>query len=160
MTEKHKYFLQPGYIFASKTPHLVHTVLGSCISVCIWDCNKQIGGMNHFIHAKPFSNERTAHFGSIAIPCLIKMLVKMGADKSSLKAHIVGGANNMKQNNYKIGERNFLIAKKILKKNSIDVINTDIGGEMGRKVIFDNSTGEIVVYKVNSIRDKDWYEHN
>lgn len=156
MEDKDKYFLQPGYIFASKRPHLISTVLGSCISVCIWDCSQDFGGMNHYIHAKPYRKEKSAQFGSISIPYMIKLLLDMGAVKHNLKAHVIGGAQNSLMKSSKIGDENIKIAENVLKKHYIDIVTMDTGGNMGRKVIFDSQTGEVVVYKVNNIRECDW----
>lgn len=158
MQDKEKYFLQPGYIFVSKEPHLISTVLGSCVSVCIWDEINHFGGMNHYIHPKPFEKQRSAHFGSISIPHLINLLVKMGSKKSNLKAHIIGGAQNKEINCCIVAKQNVEIAEKILKKYHISVMINDTGGEMGRKIVFDTETGEVVVMKVHNLREYDWYD--
>lgn len=155
--EKNKFFVQPGYIFVCKEPHLLSTVLGSCISVCIWDSEKGFGGMNHFIHAKPFKREQTAKFGSVSIPHLIKSMLDLGASKHNLRCHIVGGSQNPQHGSMVVGRDNIKIAESIIKKHYIDIITFDTGGEFGRKVVFDTETGEIVVYKVNSLRENDWY---
>jgi len=160
MLEKQKYFLHPGYIFVSPKPYVIHTVLGSCISVCIWDSKLRFGGMNHYIHPNPFKNERNSQFGSVSVPHMIKLLVNMGGNKANFKAHIVGGAQNSNIQNCLIGKNNVTVAEEILKENSIEIVTMDTGGDMGRKVIFDNETGEIVIYKVNNIRECDWYEQN
>ena len=89
--EKQKHFLQPGCIFVSKEPHFVSTVLGSCVSVCVWDPIAGFGGMNHHIHAKPFHpNDRSSQFGTIAIPYMIKM----SRVKNTLKRCATGTWNN------------------------------------------------------------------
>jgi len=160
MLEKQKYFLHPGYIFISQKPYVIHTVLGSCISVCIWDSKLKFGGMNHYIHPYPFNNERNCQFGIISLPHMIKLLVDMGGNTVNFKAHIVGGAQNSKIQSPSIGKNNVAVGEKILKENSIEIVTIDTGGDMGRKVIFDNETGEIVIYKVNNIRECDWYEEN
>jgi len=159
LSEKKKYFVQPGYIFASREPHLISTVLGSCVSVCIWDTKLRFGGMNHYVHAKPFKKERTAHFGSISIPYLIQLMIKLGSQKYNLRAHIIGGAQNPTTDNSCIGKQNAEIAKKLLKKHNIEIATFDSGDKMGRKIVFDSETGEIVVYKVNSLRENDWYDN-
>lgn len=154
---KEKYFLQPGYIFASKQPYLLSTVLGSCVSVCLWDPTLHFGAINHYIHAKPFKKERTAQYGSISINHMINLMIKLGSKKINLKAHVIGGAQNSAMGSCLIGKQNVEIAETILKKNYIDIITFDTGGEMGRKIVFDSETGEIVVYKVNNLRKNDWY---
>lgn len=158
--EKQKYFLHPGCIFVSKEPHLISTVLGSCVSVCIWDPIQGFGGMNHHIHAIPFKKgERSSQYGIIAVPYMIKMLVKLGASRANFKAHIVGGSQNPLMGSSMIGKENIIIAEKILRENFIQVITVDTAGEMGRKVVFDTETGELAVYKVNKLRDSDWPVH-
>jgi len=159
LLNKENYFLQPGYIFASREPHIISTVLGSCVSVCVWDPLLNFGGMNHYIHSKPFKkSESTAQYGSVSVPYLIKMLTELGASKHNLKAHIVGGACHSSMNNC-IGKDNVAIAESILKKHYIEIVTMDIGGDMGRKVVFDSKTGEILICKVNSLRKSDWYVH-
>lgn len=156
--EKNQYYLHPGYIFFSSSPYLISTVLGSCVSVCIWDCVLNIGGMNHYMHARPFSDEQSGTFGSVSIPCLINFLIDAGSKKANLRAHIVGGAQSPLLGNSMIGKENIDIANEIVQKNNLSVITNDTGGSMGRKVIFDNVSGEIVIYKVNKLRKCDWYE--
>lgn len=158
LTTKKKYFVQPGYIFASKNPHLLSTVLGSCVSICLWDSLLCFGGMNHYVHAKPFKkDEHSATFGSISIPHLFNLMLKMGSRKENLKAHIVGGSYNPQFGNKIIGKQNVELAAKFLKKHNIEILSFDSGDKMGRKVVFDTETGEIVVYKVNNLRENDWY---
>jgi len=157
-SDKEKYFVQPGFIFVSKEPYLLSTVLGSCISVCLWDPTLKFGGMNHYLHHKPFKKEANARFGSVSIPYMINLMINLGSNKHNLKAHVVGGAQNSNMGSYLVGKQNIEIAEKILKKNFIEIVTFDTGGAMGRKVVFDSETGEIVVYKVNNLREYDWYD--
>src|SRR5688500_8142164 len=39
----------PGEFFVADEDLLVLTTLGSCIACCLWDREKRIGGMNHFL---------------------------------------------------------------------------------------------------------------
>lgn len=159
LTDKQKYLVQPGYIFASCQPYLLSSVLGSCVSVCLWDSKLKLGGMNHYVYAKPgfFKKERTARYGNISIPHLIKLMKKMGCENSDLRAHIIGGAHNREAGSYAVGKNNVETAKRLLKKNGIDITTIDSGDKMGRKVVFDTETGELIVYKVNNLRESDWY---
>ncbi len=85
------------------------------------------------------------------------MLLEMGAKKENLRAHVLGGSYNYEQNSSKIGKKNVDLAKKFLKKNDIKIVNNDTGGFFGRKVLFNTANGEVMVYKANKIRAKDWY---
>ncbi|HPP87039.1 MAG TPA: chemotaxis protein CheD [bacterium] len=152
------YTLQPGYIYFAKEPTLITTVLGSCVSVALYDTKQKIGGMNHYrLPLPPNKNERTAVYGFPAIYKLIHLLLDNGAEKENLTAQIFGGAiNEIYSNNEKIGEKNVEIAEKMLKKYSIKIVSKDTGGNLGRKVVFNTFTGECIILKVEKLRRTDW----
>ena len=41
--------LLPGQYYATASDKALVTILGSCVAACIFDQEKQIGGMNHFM---------------------------------------------------------------------------------------------------------------
>jgi Chemotaxis protein; stimulates methylation of MCP proteins len=150
------YFLQPGFIFASQEPYLIHTVLGSCIAVCLWDSVHKFGGMCHYIYSTIQNQERNGKYGDVAIPHLFKLMFELGSQKSFLKAHIIGGGENP---NFRspVGNDNAALADKLVKQYAIDILTQDVNGQFGRKVIFNSGSGEILVYKINDVRREDWY---
>lgn len=154
------YLLQPGYIFVPDQSVSISTVIGSGVSVCIFDRKKRIGGMNHFQF--PYiavKGRTTALYGNIATIALIKMILAHESKKKHLEAQIFGGAHNPRKNEADIGKENIKIARQILSKGKIPVISEDVGGEKGRKVVFNTHTNEIAVLKVDSLRDADWYPY-
>ena len=157
MEELKTYFLHPGYIFASQEPHLIHTVLGSCVAVCLWDPKHQYGGMCHYVLTQSNEGEHTGKYGDIAIPHLIRLMLEMGSDRGELKAHIVGGGDNLKFHSM-VGTTNADLAEKLLQQYRIEVLTRDVKGHFGRKVIFNTGNGEILIYKINDIRKDDWYD--
>lgn len=154
--EQH-YFLKPGSIFACWQPYRLATVLGSCVAVCLCDPINKVAGMNHFVLPKKKGNHHLGFFGNSSIEHLLRMLCDMGAQKHNIQAHIVGGAYSQEHDSAKIGKKNVTEAKKMLKKFKIPVVNEDIGGPFGRKVLFDTTNGEIIVYKSRNLREQDWY---
>ena len=44
-----RFYLHPGRLLVSTEPAAVTTILGSCVSVCLWDESRGIGGMNHHL---------------------------------------------------------------------------------------------------------------
>ncbi len=150
------YFLNPGYIFVSQEPHLIHTVLGSCVAVCLWDSYHNFGGMSHYIYSKALGTDRNVKFGEVAIPYLIKLMLGFGAKESQIKAHIAGGGEHPDFKSM-IGAENADLADKLLADHHIEVLSRDVKGQYGRKVVFNSGTGEILIYKINKIRKDDWY---
>ncbi len=150
------FYLHPGFIFVSQEPYFIHTVLGSCISVCLWDSVNRFGGMNHYIYSSCSNGEPNGRYGEVSLPHMLKLMTDMGSKKTNLRAHLIGGARNIQLNSL-VGDENIALAEKWLKKNRIQIVTKDVGGEHGRKVVFHNQSGEVYVYRVEQVRNNDWY---
>jgi len=147
-----EHYLYPGNIFASEEPYLVTTVLGSCVSVCLWDSRKMVGGINHFM--LPLWNGEglaTPKFGNIAITTLYDKMLSFGCRHSDLKAKIFGGGDVLaiKNSILNVGERNVIIAQDTMKKMKINVISSDVRGRRGRKLLFNTHTGTVLLKKLS-----------
>jgi len=154
------YLLEPGYIFVARKPVAISEVLGSCVSVCIYDRKRKVGGMNHFQY--PYIREKdraTAIYGNAATLMLIRMMLDDGSKIRHLEAQILGGAYNADISPEDIGRKNIIIARKILAKKHVSVVSEDVGGEKGRKIVFNTGTNEVAVLKVDKIRAGDWYPY-
>ncbi len=150
------FYLHPGFIFVSQDPHFIHTVLGSCVSVCLWDSVNRFGGMNHYIYNTCNNEERNGRYGEVSLPHMLQLMLDMGSKKTNLRAHLIGGARNVQLNSL-VGDGNVELAEIWLKKNRIQVVTKDVGGEHGRKVVFHNQSGEVYIYRVEQIRNNDWF---
>ena len=148
MEQQGKSYIYPSSIFATSNAHEVTTVLGSCVSICLWDKHLQIGGINHYM--LPLWNGNglaSPKYGNIAIEKLIEKMKQLGCRKENLVAKVFGGANVIQSNVniFNVGERNYKIAFEILEKEQIQVSAKSIGGEVGRKIIFNTGTGEVMM---------------
>jgi chemotaxis protein CheD len=77
----------PGQLFASAEPASVTTVLGSCVSVCLWDRDRGIGGINHFVLPIWAGNGTSSpRFGNVAMEALLARLVGLGARARDVEA--------------------------------------------------------------------------
>lgn len=132
-----------GQIFVSEKPHFISTILGSCVSVCIFDKEKKYGGMNHYVLPE-YSGDGfpLLKYGKNAIEKLIAIMLAKGSNISNLKAKIIGGAGLFGDNHLLgVGGLNIEIARNTLNKFKIKIEEMNIGGNMGREVVFDNFTG-------------------
>ncbi len=116
--------------------------------------------MNHFLYPKTTEkNKSTAQYGSVAMPALIKLMEKLGSTTRDMVAQVYGGGQLHNLKNNRVGEENICIAHSILKRKRIPVISEDIGGRMGRKILFDTDTGHAAIFKVHRLRQTDWIEY-
>lgn len=154
------YFLKPGYIYLPEKPTVISTVLGSSVSVSLFDRSLKTGGMSHFIF--PFSRQAeraTALYGNIAVATLVRMMLENGSSLPDLEAQIFGGAFRPEICVRDIGQDNLRVARNILIRKRVRVVSEDVGGELGRKIVFHTHTCEIITLKVDRLRDSDWYPY-
>ncbi|MGV8985782.1 MAG: chemotaxis protein CheD [Cypionkella sp.] len=143
ITESKTVYVVQGTYYVSTHPEVVlSTVLGSCISVCLFDPVGAIGGMNHFLlPAGRGTDSGHIRFGVNAMEQLINELLKSHASKPRLQAKLFGGAR-MSAKLSDIGRQNTAFARTFLEKEGIPTTSESIGGTLARRVIFRPSTGQ------------------
>jgi len=157
----YEYYLKPRYIFLNTEPSIISTAIGSCAAVSLWDCRKKYGGIAHYLY--PFTDskdEATARYGNVALTYLIRTFLNEGADKKNIKAQIFGGASLQHLSECsEVAKENVSIARRVLGRFKIRIISEDVGGDLGRKLIYNTSTNEAIIYKTKKLRRSDWYPY-
>ncbi len=133
---------------------LITVGLGSCVAVAIHDRTAKVGGLAHVLLPDASLGrgvENKARYASSAVPLLLDEMKAMGAS-GPFAASLVGGAalfGPLLSFGGSVGARNIAAARKALAKAKVPLIAEDVGGESGRTVMFDVTTGKV---KVRSIR--------
>jgi chemotaxis protein CheD len=138
-----KHYLYPSTLFVDRNPHQVDTVLGSCVSVILYDKMEKLGGINHYM--LPLWNGNglaTPKYGNIAIEKLITKMEQFGAKRTKLVAKVFGGSLLVSEH-LRVGEQNVLIARESLLNAGIPIVAENVGGSIGRKIVFNSYTGEV-----------------
>ena len=146
MEDVKTHFLYLSSLFASNEPHIVSTILGSCVAVCLFDATTKIGGINHYM--LPFWNGQglaSPKYGNIAIERLLEKMIALGCKKSNIRAKVFGGGEVIETNiaQFKIGQRNIELAMEALDDLKIPIVAKSVGGKLGRKIEFNTETGEV-----------------
>lgn len=133
-----------GEFQISSDPHVAFTtILGSCVSVCLYDDVMKIGGMNHYLLADGSADSTgSLRYGAYAMELLINALLKNGASRSRLKAKVFGGSK-MSGLFHDIGQKNSAFALKYLSDEGLIVLAQDLGGTSARRIHFHPSTGQV-----------------
>jgi len=143
--ERHAVKVLPGEYFVAAEDVVLSTVLGSCVSACIWDPTLRIGGMNHFLlpgeaGADPLSD--SGRYGVFAMEQLINELLKRGARRNALEAKVFGGGHVMKNfTTITVGTRNAEFVLRFLATEGIRVVSQDLKDVHPRRVAFFPYTG-------------------
>jgi len=157
-------FLQTGDCFIGVQPTMVTTVLGSCLGVTIHVPKMGIGTVCHAF-LPDSSDSRTSHhpepqvcrFVDTALQNMLETMDKIGVPRRELVIKMFGGSSGMAVRNventtYDIGRRNIAMARKLLKFARLDIQVEDVGGQRGRKLLFNTQTGEVWVKKLRETR--------
>lgn len=157
-----EHFLFPSTLFAERTPHHVQTILGSCVAVCLYDQRLKYGGINHYM--MPWWNGKelpSPKYGDIAVERLIEKMMAFGSLKQNLVAKVFGGANQHAfRQKFDIGERNVSIARDLLAKHAINIISENVGGDRGRKIVFETETGQVYMKYLGQVESGTYDEAN
>jgi chemotaxis protein CheD len=78
-------------------------------------------------------------------------MLDMGANKKNITASIFGGSSMFGDIilSYNIGQQNIELANTFIKEHGFFVRLVETGGSLGRKVVFDTSSGIINSYQLS-----------
>lgn len=144
-----RHLVRPGEHAVTDEPMILTTLLGSCVSVCLFDPAARLMGMNHFLlpMRNPASREpvlatSAGRYGLWAMEILVNELLKRGARRERLRAKAFGGANvlhevtNTRTDRFSIGASNVLFVRQFLERDGIPLVAQDLGGLHGRQIHF------------------------
>jgi len=146
-------FVHTGEVMSSAVGATYSTVLGSCVSVCVWDPATGAGGINHFLLPDQVSNGLSSpRFGNVAMRTLLGQLDQAGIPVTALRAKLFGGASVLGGGerlpdatslslSTSLGARNVELARVLLGLAGIPIVAEDVGGTHGRKLIFRTADG-------------------
>jgi chemotaxis protein CheD len=142
----------PGEYFVSDEDLLITTTLGSCIAACLWDRERRIGGMNHFVLPEGAGKDGASsggRYGSGAMELLIQALLNQGATRMTLEAKIFGGGAVIGgMSSVNVGELNTRFVIDYLQTERIPIVSRDVLEVYPRKVCFLPASGKAMVKRL------------
>lgn len=152
----------PGEYYVTVTEELITTVLGSCVSACVWDAQAGVGGMNHFMLPHDTGGDgkwgavdtvkASTRYGTYAMEQLVNDLLKYGARRQNLRVKAFGGGKIIRQMT-DIGLRNITFIRGFLRTEGFPLVAEDLGDVYPRKVVFFPKTGRVLVKKLRSLHN-------
>ena len=154
MQPAQKHNVGMGQIAVDKKPALLSSVLGSCVGLALYHPRLKTGALAHIV--LPTASGRGAlpgKFADTALPHMLAELSKIGVPREGLIAKIAGGACMFGVSGpLQIGDNNVEAVKSLLAKENIRIVAQDVGGQKGRRVTLDCSTGELLVEIAGSVK--------
>lgn len=149
--EPKRVFLLPGEYCVTKSPTLISTLLGSCVSISLYNKKIKFGGMNHYMLQKsPDPDSNGPKYGDYSNEMMIKFMKKVDPNPANIEAMLFGGGHvvgHLHSGNG-IANGNIQIAREILKKHNIKIVKEDTGGNNGRKLYYQSWDNQIKISKI------------
>lgn len=162
------------YAAAEAGSTLVTSGLGSCVGIALADVDAGVAGLAHaMLPAAGTDRTSTGERGGVgdenetsldedsrptgakyvdtAIPALVEEMLELGAARSRIEARLAGGSAmfNFTSRAGAVGERNIAAARETLEHHDIPLVASDVGGDHGRSLSFDASTGELTIRRAH-----------
>lgn len=130
---------------------LVTYSLGSCVGLSLYDPQVKVGGLIHCM--LPLSRidldkakANPCMFTDTGVPKLIQAVLDMGGSRRRLIAKVAGAAAPLSDNGvFKIGERNYVVLRKVLWKNDILIAAESVGGTAARTMYLHMDSGKTTI---------------
>ncbi len=152
--------LRAGEMHYADRPTLVVTVLGSCLSVVLYNRRLGIGGICHGM-LPSCGKQRTCRGGCTEkfryVDCAIREMVKIfersGVERNEIEVKCFGGADMFsrpieKPGLLSVGRQNAETAEEVMKSEGLMLVTRDVGGLQGRKILFYTHTGEVLLKRL------------
>ena len=149
------------YVTAAHYEQIVVDSITSCVVLALYDPVARVGGVVHcMLPVSKISPEKASGkpcmFVDTGVVLLIESLLNLGASLSNLEATIAGASAMFDgESFFKVGERNYIVLKEILRRNHINVIAESVKGTCTRRLSLDMATGIVDIKKIGDREDED-----
>jgi len=154
-------YLHAGEVCFSKKSIVVSTVLGSCVAITMFNKKLKFSGISHCLlptckDGNSNCENCSEHYKYVdcTITRMLEKFEQLNVKRSEIEVKLFGGADVLNNPSLapkinSIGKQNILAAKKLIHKNNLNLVATDVGGKYGRKLFFVTNNGEIFLHRMN-----------
>jgi chemotaxis protein CheD len=155
-------FLKPGEIIVCQTPGEVVTVLGPCVAVTLFHVPTGLAAICHAMLARPHRGESPPEgdpqrwkYVADAVPEMIRFFSAAGFKPEEVEVKLFGGAHLLVGSKCgpasdTVGSANIRLARELIAEAGYSICASDVGGAVGRKVVFETRSGVVRVKRVGS----------
>jgi chemotaxis protein CheD len=146
-------YLSPGEYFVGDARYRVRTLLGSCVSITLWQRERRLGAMSHFLLAERGASRTSStetldgRYGTEALQLMLSGLAALGVAPQQCEAKLFGGGDMFPGHSsatpVQVGRRNGDAAHAMLDAQGIRLASHSLFGVGHRKIVFDIATGDV-----------------
>ena len=147
----------PGEIFVTRHDEFITTIVGSCIAVCIRDPVLRVGGMSLFMlpmqtgqergDSRPDAGGLALRYGRSELERLINEVIKLGANRTRLKAKMFGGGRNI-SGMTDAAAKTIAYVRQFLRQHGLPLVEEKLGDSHPRRVMYFPNSGTALVKRL------------
>lgn len=147
-----KIYLKPGELVLTEEPVMVTTVLGSCVSVTMFNAQRGAAAICHGMLPHGGKSESFKYVDT-AMHYMIRYFKKLDIDRKDIEVKVFGGADMFNSagsstSSFTVGWQNISAATRCLQEYGMAPTASDVGGKKGRKLIFTTDSGIVYLKKL------------
>ncbi len=141
--------LLAGQVYFGHRASELRTLLGSCVGVTMWNAQRRLGGMCHFLlpsRARAAGQGLDARFGEEAFEMLVTSIRRAGTQPTDYEVHLYGGADTLPDSTgvkFNVGERNIETGWSLIERHGFALANVDVGDHVPRNVSLSLADGTV-----------------
>jgi chemotaxis protein CheD len=151
--------VQPGQLYLARSPMILQTILGSCVSVTFRSARLGAAALCHGVLPKCPRGAGAPdgyRYVDFSIRYLARQFDALGAFRQEVEVKLFGGADVLsvpaaRAHKATVGALNCRTALEVLEREGFRVAASDLGGLRGRTIRFDTETGEVLVHRLGAL---------
>ncbi len=153
-------------MLVAKQPSLVSTVLGSCVSVTMHTRRSRISAICHAIlpsiPIEMLNSDRSDEcfkYVDSSIHYMLETLLRYGVKRTEVEVKLFGGSSMFETEEQShrlrtsVGEQNIETALQVIESERLNLVASDVGECLGRKIFFHTHTGEILLKRLKGMKN-------
>ncbi len=150
-------YLKPGEFYFAVNPSIVSTVLGSCVSITMYNDEQHMSAICHALLPEEIIPGDPYRYVDSSITSMLHQFDRHGIGREDIEVKLFGGSDILptSDSSYRtmtVGQQNILRAQHIIARERLNLVASDVGGTRGRKILFHTHNGEIYLQRLRTIK--------
>lgn len=151
-------YLKPGEFFFAEKPTMVTTVLGSCVSVIMFNRRFAMSAICHaLLPSGDCSDDEGYRYVECSLERMLKSFARFDVTRRELEVKLFGGSDILSSQRSEgrlktIGRQNIEAALAIIEAEGLNLVSSDVGGSTGRKLFLFTHTGEVLLKRQKNLQ--------
>lgn len=139
----------PGELHVTSEDVVITTVLGSCVSACVRDVVRGVGGINHFMLPDVLRGDAgdSARYGVYALEVLLNKVLGGIGKRGNLEVKVFGGGRVI-DGGGDIGRGNIDLVRRFFSAENIPILSEDLGDTFARRVRYWPKSGRAQIQRI------------